>query len=109
MILSTLMAAAVTVGTLQTDNNSTRPSSPVEKQAELMTYTLLVCRPVLAPTIWDAWLPLAFELGVDYEEISSMREHLAGNPMPGEVTEAVCMDVVGIQLEKLKSLQEQEK
>lgn len=105
MILSTLMAAAITVGTLQADNNST----PVEKQAELMTYTLLVCRPVLDPTLWDAWLPLAFDLGVDYEEINSMREHLARNPMPGEVTEAVCMEVVGRQLEKLKSIQEQEK
>lgn len=109
MILSTLMAAAITVGTLQADNNSTRPSNPVEKHAELMTYTLLVCRPVLDPTLWDAWLPLAFDLGVDYEEISSMREHLARNPMPWEVTEAVCMDIAGIQLEKLKSLQEQGK
>ena len=109
MILSTLMAAAITVGTLQADNNSTRPSNPVEEQAELMTYTLLVCRPVLDPTLWDAWLPRAFDLGVDYEEISSMREHLARNPISSEVTEAVCLDVVVRQLEKLESLQEQEK
>ena len=109
MILSTLMAATITVGTLQADNNSTHPSSPVEKQAELMTYTLLVCRPVLTPTIWDAWLPFAFDLGVDYEEINLMREHLARNPMSSEVTEAVCLDVVESQLEKLKSLQEQGK
>lgn len=103
------MAAAITVGTFQADNNSTRPSNPVEKQAELMTYTLLVCRPHLPPTVWDAWLPLAFELGVDYAEISSMREHLARNPMPGEVNEDVCLGVAEEQLEKLKSLQEQGK
>ena len=107
MILSTLMAAALTVGTLQTGKNSATPPTPVEEQAGVVTYTLLICRPVLNPMLWDAWLPRAFDLGVDYEEIAVMREHLASNPMPGEVTEAVCLDAVVQQLEKLKNLQEQ--
>ena len=107
MILSTLMAAALTVGTIQTDKNSATPPTPVEKQAEVVTYTLLICRPVLDPMLWDAWLPRASDLGVNYEEIAMMREHLTRNPLSGEVTEAVCLDAVVQQVEKLESLQEQ--
>ena len=107
MILSTLMAAALTVGTLQTGKNHATPPTPVETQAGVVTYTLLICRPVLNPMLWDAWLPRAFELGVDYREIQVMREHLASNPLPGEATEAVCLDAVVRQVQKLENLQEQ--
>ena len=107
MILSTLMAAAITVGTFQADNNSTRPTNPVEEQAGLVTYTLLLCRADLPPTVWDAWLPLAFDLGIDYRRIDLMREHIARKPLTFELNETVCLDLVEEQYEKLKSLQEQ--
>lgn len=105
MILPTLMAAALTVSTFQTDDNSTRPSSPVEKQAGLMTYTLLLCRDDLPPTVWDAWLPLAFDLGVDYVEINSMREHIARKPLPVELDETVCLDMLSDHIAELDRLQ----
>lgn len=107
MILSTLMAAAITVGTFQADNGPTPPTNPVEEQAGLVTYTLLLCRDDLPPTVWDAWLPLAFDLGIDYRRIDLMREHIARKPLTFELNETVCLDLVEEQYEKLKSLQEQ--
>ena len=103
MIISALMAAAITVGT------ATPVYNTAEKQAELMTFTLLVCRPVLDPMIWDAWLPIASKLGVDHEEIAAMREFQARNPVPAsiEVTEANCASMLRGQKDKLLSLLEQ--
>lgn len=104
MILSALMAAAITVGTPQADNNVSPFSSATEKEAMLMTYVLLVCRPHLDSTLWNAWLPLASRLGVDDREVAALRENIAWSPPARELNETICVRLASVQFEKIKGL-----
>lgn len=96
MFVSALMAASILL-------------TPPERNPEILrevdntTITMLVCRPVLPDSLWDAWLRLAFSQGLTLKDIEGMRELVDGEP-PIEFTQEQCLDMVGEGVAKLKVL-----
>jgi hypothetical protein len=99
MILSTLMAASLALAPLQQE-----VPRPVQKQAELITVMLVICRPMINPLLWDRWLPFALnDLGITEEYIAATREVVAARD-PYPVTETECLDSLVLETEKLQKM-----
>jgi hypothetical protein len=99
MILSTFMAASLALTPVQQEI-----PRPIQKQAELITVMLIICRPVISPVLWDEWLPFAInDLGITQEYIATTRRVVASSD-PYPVTETECLDSLVLATEKLEKI-----
>lgn len=106
MIITALMAASLLLSPPQPTRTPARAA--IENQAQVITLTLVICRPVLAPNIWDEWLPFSATLGVTPEDVTLMRQIIAER-VPFPVTTEVCLLTLANAGEKLQGLMDAEK